>query len=318
METPRNLLYTAFSDGKAPKGEDFKNLIDSSLNSSDDGIQKSADLPLQLNAGSDPNAPVISFSLQGESAAKILMALNPNNAAGFGLGLANTPNAPSLFIDQLTGKISIGSTKVAGKLHVVTPDSNGDVGEWAEGQFVVGKGEKTGANSGGIGISYSKAANAGYISALSPSAAWRDLGLRANNTIFYNGSSEAMRLAEGGNLGLGTPSPLAKLHLATGNFFINGGVANDHPRPGIDVQPRIGEVHAYSQNGLGADDGFLRLSAGGGTNSYTRSFIDLSAFSTIPDMDQNIVLGTAGTERIRIDRLGRTGIGTPSAESFFA
>jgi hypothetical protein len=54
----------------------------------------------------------------------------------------------------------------------------------------------------------------------------------------------------------------------------------------------------------------LRISAGGGTNAVVKSYIDLSGFSTVPDMDKNIVFGTSGTEKMRINSLGDVGIGT--------
>jgi hypothetical protein len=58
----------------------------------------------------------------------------------------------------------------------------------------------------------------------------------------------------------------------------------------------------------GQDDGFLRLSAGGGTNTNTQSSIDISGYSTVADMSNNIVMRTGGTERLRIDPVGNVNI----------
>jgi hypothetical protein len=59
----------------------------------------------------------------------------------------------------------------------------------------------------------------------------------------------------------------------------------------------------------GQDDGFLRLSAGGGTNAIQQSSIDLSGYSaTVPDMNSNIVMRTSGLERLRIDASGNVNI----------
>lgn len=70
------------------------------------------------------------------------------------------------------------------------------------------------------------------------------------------------------------------------------------------------EIHGTDYNGPGSDGGFLRLSAGGGTTAATKSYIDLSGdYSTVADMDRNIVFGTAGTERMRINNAGYVGIG---------
>ena len=57
-----------------------------------------------------------------------------------------------------------------------------------------------------------------------------------------------------------------------------------------------------------ADDGFLRLSAGGGTSVNSQSSIDISGFSTVADMSNNIVMRTAGTERLRIDNSGNVNV----------
>jgi hypothetical protein len=61
--------------------------------------------------------------------------------------------------------------------------------------------------------------------------------------------------------------------------------------------------------GLNYDDGFLRISAGGGTNVSSKSFIDLSGYSNIPDMNKNIVFGTKGIERMRLDQDGNFSVG---------
>ena len=62
----------------------------------------------------------------------------------------------------------------------------------------------------------------------------------------------------------------------------------------------------------GWDHGFLRIRAGGGTSASQTSYIDLTGYSQNADMTRNIVFGTAGTERMRINSSGRVGIGTTS------
>ena len=62
----------------------------------------------------------------------------------------------------------------------------------------------------------------------------------------------------------------------------------------------------------GNDVGFLRLSAGGGTSTSNKSYIDLYGY------DSNIItFGTKGAERMVIDNTGKVGIGvTPNAYKF--
>jgi hypothetical protein len=119
----------------------------------------------------------------------------------------------------------------------------------------------------------------------------------------------------GGNVGIGTSSPTAKLNLVGGGIRIADGFNNATTRPTLTT----GSIGAFEIRGVGAggsgtaqndgaDDGFLRLSAGGGTNVNTQASIDLSGFSTVGEMNSNIVMRTNGTERIRVDGNGLTTI----------
>ncbi len=82
------------------------------------------------------------------------------------------------------------------------------------------------------------------------------------------------------------------------------GLSNTSSRPALSTTLTGSyEYRSYSVNGVTFDDGFLRLSAGGGTSTATQSYIDLSGFSTISDMSQNIVFGT-GSEIMRITTTG--------------
>jgi hypothetical protein len=98
-----------------------------------------------------------------------------------------------------------------------------------------------------------------------------------------------------------------------GTTHFNGAVrlyeslGNLSNRPGISTTPVAGEIRGY--NSTGGDDGFVRLSAGGGTAVSMMSFIDISGYSTVADMNQNIIFGVGGTERMRITN-GTIGIGT--------
>jgi hypothetical protein len=117
-----------------------------------------------------------------------------------------------------------------------------------------------------------------------------------------------------GNAGFGTRTPRAKIELS-GSMLVPGSSWNQMIRPPIGNTRVTGEISGSNIINPDYDDGFLRLSAGGGNAGDAKSFIDLSGFSTVPDMYNNIVLGTRNTERMRIDQAGNVGIGTVAPEN---
>jgi hypothetical protein len=126
-----------------------------------------------------------------------------------------------------------------------------------------------------------------------------------NSNLFWDNSN--------GRFGIGTNNPTAKLNIAGGGLKIASGLGNTSTRPSITG----GTIGNYEIRGVGGgtpqidlqDDGFLRLSAGGGTNASQQSSIDLSGYSaTVSDMNNTIVMRTAGTERLRIDNSGSVNV----------
>jgi hypothetical protein len=140
-------------------------------------------------------------------------------------------------------------------------------------------------------------------------AADQSAGFRINGNGIFNG----------GNVGIGTNNPTAKLNIVGGGIRIFNGFANNSTsRPAINTST-VGNYEIRGVGGGGGttqadggDDGFLRLSAGGGSSASAQSSIDLTGYSNVADMLNNIVMRTAGTERIRIDNVGNVGIGTIS------
>jgi hypothetical protein len=133
------------------------------------------------------------------------------------------------------------------------------------------------------------------------------------NFISNDGGNEGIRVDNDGNVGIGTNTPTAKLNIAGGGIRIASGLGNTSIRPSVNTSTignyEIRGVGGGSPQNDGQDDGFLRISAGGGTNAIQQSSIDLSGYSaTVPDMNSNIVMRTAGTERVRIDNSGSVNI----------
>ena len=119
-----------------------------------------------------------------------------------------------------------------------------------------------------------------------------------------------------GDVGIGTALPLAKTDIR-GSLTVPSGLGIAAARPAVGIARIQGEISGIggAAPALAAEDGFLRLSAGGGTLAWKKTFIDLSGWSNVPDMDRNIVFGTTGAERVRITAAGYVGIGTLTVAS---
>jgi hypothetical protein len=100
------------------------------------------------------------------------------------------------------------------------------------------------------------------------------------NYLSNDGGSEGIRVDNSGNVGIGTNTPTSKLNIAGGGVRIASGMSNASTRPSVNTSTignyEIRGVGGGSPQIDGQDDGFLRLSAGGGTSAVQQSSIDLS------------------------------------------
>jgi len=142
-------------------------------------------------------------------------------------------------------------------------------------------------------------------------------------SIGWDGSDGAFTLTSGsfyfsgGTFGIYTNAPYEDFHLADGVAALqNSTLDATSSIPAITVASLDGELRGYSDS-KASDAGFLRLSAGGGTNLASRSCIDIFGFSTVSADSKAIRFVTAGTERLRINKDGHLWIPANSKELQF-
>ena len=105
-------------------------------------------------------------------------------------------------------------------------------------------------------------------------------------------------------------------YLQSKGAYLNSNIAATDTRPALTTSS-IGnyEIRGFGTNGTGGNEGFLRLSSGGGSNSANQAYIDICGYNTNSEMDDTITFGTSGAERFRVNTSGNIGIGTTLPET---
>ena len=198
----RNELKELFKTGAKPSGDDFKAFIDSTLNTTDDGIAKAsgADTSLKINAqGTDEK--LLDF-YTGETKTWSINQKPADDKSGLNIA---TPGGSKLFIDSSSGNVGVGTTSPGAKLEI-----NGDL----KLQSGVGVNEfsidGTLAGNSDLAIPTEKAVKS-YADTKALLAGSSSQSFSANN------------LTVNGNVGIGTTSPGAKLEI-NGDLKLQSGV----------------------------------------------------------------------------------------------
>ena len=190
-------------------------------------------------------------------------------------GVYSQDNA-NLFWDDTNNRLGIGTATPTATL---TANGTAKIGEGAA------------SNTSKLMVNTLSGTSAGIQLIQDANESWIIQNPASTNVLtFGNSGTERMRITSGGDVGVGTSSPGAKLHVVGGNIA-------------VDADSRkIG----YITDGTAANTGYMVPYDGSGF---------LSLHSNFATAGIKFHTGTSNTERMRIDASGNVGIGT-SAPSY--
>jgi hypothetical protein len=267
-----------------------------------------------------------------------------------GTGVVNLGSGQ--FYKDASGNMGIGTSSPTVKLQVMGDITCGGVLTTGNGVTNEGTGIEVGGNRTGSGTSLvdfhstpGTDFEARLIRNSGANGNFDIINQGAGATTFITSGAECVRIDSGGNMGIGTSSPSAKLDISTGttatvinsNNALNTGFVLKHASELTSLGNNFNQPLALLTNNTER----MRINANGhvgiGTSSPATKLnvigdIQLSRSTTASDASLNfgsngnnyifsgnstniMAFATNGTERVRIDANGKVGIGTSSPEA---
>jgi hypothetical protein len=197
-------------------------------------------------------------------------------------GFSGSITASNLYV---LGKAGIGTSSPSNtKLHIV--------GDWISGHSTV-KVQGLTDNTTGYGFYNTVGSRLGYIAYTGTGFEWYNN--ESVPTVFYTNTSEKMRITSGGDVGIGTSSPIQKLHIVGSTLITNGNYHYGYTLVGAQA----------SLIGITASDNILV----GQSNVNHANTIIYGGLGVID-------LSTSGSTRMRVGYNGDVGIGTTTPDIF--
>jgi len=244
------------------------------------------------NVGIGTTSVTAKFDIRQTSAATGLKVfVNDTTTAKIAefVGYDNSLGDTTRMVVQAGGSVGIGTTSPTGELHVYGSQPAFRIQSSVSGNMQFGQWDTT----------YNRIQSSGRDFLL--------ISTDATNLIFSTNTTERMRITSGGNVGIGTTSPVSKLTVQ-GDINVNYNSTSTNY-----VQRTFVTAHAVGNRGailrFGMDDGsFSGMSVENIASSaagYNSQFIDFKTHEG----------GISADTRMRISPTGNVGIGTTSPDS---